>query len=581
MEPVSGRQWVLRHPTTDYSAAREYAEQLGVSNLVARLLIGRQFSIDSARQFLAARLADLPDPFLLPDMDIAVKRLHAAIENGEKIAVHGDYDVDGISGTVLLTTVLGAFGAAVEYHIPLRLRDGYGLSGDAIKEAAARGIAVLVSVDCGVSSHEEAAIARQHGVDLIVTDHHQPPSTLPKAVAVINPQRQDSGFPFQPLAGVGVAFFLLIALRKSLREAGWFKQRPEPDLRDYLDLVALGTIADLVPLRGVNRIMARHGLSLIENRPRIGLRALKQVASVKKVSSGVVAFQLAPRLNAAGRMEDAALGVELLLEEDMVQALHTARYLDQCNRRRQELEQQTLREAEAAIPGLSGQHTHTIVLGGEGWHPGVIGIVASRHVERYHRPTVLVALDGEGGKGSARSIRGYHLYRALQTCADHLMAFGGHAMAAGLSLDRKALPAFASTLEAHARAELGVDDLLPSINHDGNVLLEEIDLKTLHQMAGLAPFGMDNPEPLMVVESARAMRVQEIKGGHLRFTVCQGAFSHPAIAFGMLGRREELQGEIDLLVAPQINDYQGRETVQLRIKDIRQSAGLCTDESDG
>ncbi|MEN8687097.1 MAG: single-stranded-DNA-specific exonuclease RecJ [Desulfuromonadales bacterium] len=572
MEPVSGRQWMLRHPAVDYSAANDYAQQLGVPNLVARLLIGRQFSIDSARRFLAVRLADLPDPFLLPDMDLAVKRLHAAIEHGEKIAVHGDYDVDGIAGTVLLTTVLEALGAAVEYHIPLRLRDGYGLSGEAIKAAADRGIAVIVSVDCGVSSHQEAEIARQHGVDLIVTDHHQPPSTLPQAVAVINPQRKDSGFPFQPLAGVGVAFFLLIALRKALRESGWFKQRPEPDLRDYLDLVALGTIADLVPLRGVNRIMARHGLRLIENRPRIGLRALKQVASVKNVSSGVVAFQLAPRLNAAGRIEDAALGVELLLEEDMVQALHTARYLDQCNRRRQELEQQTLKEAEAAIAGLSEQYTHTIVLGGEGWHPGVIGIVASRLVERYHRPTVLVALDGEGGKGSARSIRGYHLYRALQACADHLTAFGGHEMAAGLGLDRKSLPGFATHLEAHARAELGADDLLPRINHDGTVLLEEINLDTLHQMTDMAPFGMDNPEPLMVVESARAMRVQEVKGGHLRFTVCQGAFSHPAIAFGMLGRRQELQGEIDLLVAPQINYYQGRETVQLRVKDVRPAA---------
>ncbi len=575
MEPVSGRQWKPRYPATDYSTTRDYAEQLGVADLVARLLIGRQFSIETARQFLVMRLADLPDPFLLPDMDAAVKRLHTAIEQGEKIAVHGDYDVDGIAGTALLTAALEAFGAAVEYHIPLRLRDGYGLSGAAIKAAAAQGVTVLVSVDCGVSSHEEAVIASQHGVDLIVTDHHQPPSTLPQAVAVINPQRKDSDFPFQPLAGVGVAFFLLIALRKSLREAGWFAERPEPDLRDYLDLVALGTIADLVPLRGVNRIMARHGLMLIENQPRIGLRALKQIASVKNVSSGVVAFQLAPRLNAAGRMEDAALGVELLLEKDMVQALHTARYLDQCNRRRQELEQQTLQEAEEAIAVLPGQYTHTIVLGGQGWHPGVIGIVASRIVERYHRPAILVALDGEGGKGSARSIRGYHLYRALQACADHLMAFGGHEMAAGLSIGKENLPAFASALEAHARGELSDDELSPRISHDGTVLLEEIDLDTLHQMAGMAPFGMDNPEPLMVVESVRAMRIQELKGGHLRFTVCQGAFSHPAIAFGMVGRREELRGEVDLLVAPQINYYHGRETVQLRVKDVRQSATVC------
>ena len=572
MKAVTERLWVPRHNSPDYSIASEYAEQLGISSLVARLLIGRQFSLESARQFLAMRLSDLPDPFLLPDMDVAVTRLYAAIENKEKIAIHGDYDVDGISGTVLLTAVLGVFGADVEYHIPLRLRDGYGLSAEAIKAAAARGITVIVSVDCGVSAHEEANLARQHGIDLVVTDHHQPPATLPLAVAVINPQRRDSDFPFRPLAGVGVAFFLLIALRKTLREAGWFKTHPEPDLRDYLDLVALGTIADLVPLQGVNRTMAKHGLRLIENGPRIGLRALKQVASVKNVSSGVVGFQLAPRLNAAGRMEDAALGVELLLEEDMVRALNTARYLDQCNRERQELEKQTLREAETAVAKLSDQHSHTIVLGGEGWHPGVIGIVASRLVERYHRPTVLVALDGDGGKGSARSIRGYHLYQGLQACAGHLMAFGGHEMAAGLSLNRQELPAFASALEAHARGELGDDDLIPKLRHDGTLLLEEIDLDALRQMESMAPFGMENPEPLMVVESVRAMRVQELKGGHLRFTVCQGAFSHPAIAFGMQGRKEEFRGEVDLLVAPQINYYQGRETVQLRVKDVKASA---------
>lgn len=571
MEPVTRRLWGLRHDSSDYSATSDYAEQLGVSNLVARLLIGRQFSLESARKFLDVRLVDLPDPFLLPDMKIAAKRLHAAIESGEKIAVHGDYDVDGISGTVLLTVALGACGADVEYHIPLRLRDGYGLSAAAIKDAADRGIKVVVSVDCGVSAHEEAELAMQHGIDLIVTDHHQPPPTLPKALAVINPQRQDSGFPFRPLAGVGVAFFLLIALRKTLREAGWFRGRTEPDLRDYLDLVALGTIADLVPLQGVNRTMAKHGLRLIEKGPRIGLRALKQVASVKKVSSGVVGFQLAPRLNAAGRMEDAALGVELLLEEDMVRALNTARYLDQCNRTRQELEKQTLREAEAAVARLSEQHTHVIVLGGDGWHPGVIGIVASRLVERYHRPTVLVALDGDSGKGSARSIRGYHLYQGLQACADHLIAFGGHEMAAGMSLCRQDLPAFASAMEAHARAALDDESLLPKLRYDGTVLLEEIDLDTLRQMESVAPFGMENPEPLMLVESVRAMRVQELKGGHLRFTVCRGAFSHPAIAFGMQERKEEFQGEIDLLVTPQINYYQGRETVQLRVKDVRKS----------
>ncbi|MGK2906130.1 MAG: single-stranded-DNA-specific exonuclease RecJ [Desulfuromonadales bacterium] len=570
MEPLIGRLWVPRNESSDRSAFTVFHEQLQLTPVVARLLIGRDHSLESARQFLTARLTDLPDPFLLPDMDIAVSRLHAALENGDKIAVHGDYDVDGITGTVLLFAGLRALGGReLAYHIPLRLRDGYGLSAEAMQEAAGQGTRVVVSVDCGVTAHVEAVLAKELGIDLIITDHHQPPAALPDAFAVVNPQRQDSKFPFQSLAGVGVAFFLLVALRKRLRDTGWFADRTEPDLRQYLDLVALGTIADLVPLQGVNRTLARYGLALLDTDHRVGIRALKQVAGVKAVSSGVVGFQLAPRLNAAGRMEDAGLGVELLLEQDMVRALNTARYLDQCNRERQNLEKQTLQEAEVAVAGFSEEHTHAIVLSGEGWHPGVIGIVASRLVERYCRPTVMIALAGDSGKGSARSIRGYHLYRGLQSCAAHLLAFGGHEMAAGMSLRKDQLADFSAAFEAHARAELSDDDLIPKLRHDGVLLLEEIDLEALRQMENLAPFGMGNPEPLLVVESVRAMQVQAAGDNHLRFTACQGAFSHPAIAFGMLERREEFLGNIDLLVTPEINVYRGRETVQLRVKDVR------------
>ncbi len=570
MEPVTKRLWVSRNDSPDFSALKEFQAQLEISPFVARVLIGRAYSLESARHFLDARLADLPDPFLLPDMEVAVTRLHAAIEMGEKIAVHGDYDVDGITGTVLLFAGLGALGGHdIEYHIPSRLRDGYGLSAQALQEAAGKGTRVVVSVDCGVSAHAEADLAKEHGLDLIITDHHQPPPTLPNALAVINPQRQDSNFPFQNLAGVGVAFFLLVALRKRLRDAGWFVDRLEPDLRQYLDLVALGTIADLVPLQGINRTLTRHGLVLLEMGHRVGVRALKQVAGVKEVSCSAVGFQLAPRLNAAGRMEDAGLGVELLLEQDMVRALNAARYLDQCNRERRKLEKQILQQAEAAVSAISADHTHSIVLAGEGWHPGVIGIVASRLVDRYYRPTVLIALDGDSGKGSARSIRGYHLYQGLQACADHLAGFGGHEMAAGMSLSKDQLAGFATALEVHAREELSDDDLMPTLRYDGTFLLEEINHEILRELENLAPFGMGNPEPLLVVESVRAMRVQTVGDNHLRFTVCQGAFSHPAIAFGMLDRREEFQGEIDLLVVPQINRFRGRETVQLRVKDVR------------
>lgn len=572
MEPVSERLWMTRCEIPDTAAISDLCRQLQLSPLVARVLAGRGFSVDLAAPFLAARLADLPDPFLLPDMELAVTRLQAALAQGEKIAVHGDYDVDGITGTVLLFEGLRALGGRdLAYHIPLRLRDGYGLSAEALQDAAGQGVRVVVSVDCGVSAQAEAALARQLGIDLIITDHHQPPARLPEALAIVNPQRAGSRFPFAELAGVGVAFFLLVALRKRLREAGWFVERAEPDLRRFLDLVALGSIADLVPLQGVNRTLTRHGLALLDAGQRVGVRALKVVAGVKAVNSGAVGFQLAPRLNAAGRMEDAALGVALLLEEDMARAMHAARYLDQCNRERQELEKHTLREAEAAVAGLAAGQTHTIVLGGEGWHPGVIGIVASRLVERYYRPTVLVALAGDGGKGSARSIRGYHLYQGLQACAGHLAAFGGHAMAAGMSLAREQLAGFAAALESHARETLANDDLVPKLQHDGFLLLEELDLATLQELQGLAPFGMGNPEPLLLVEGARARQVQSIGESHLRFTACQGAYSHPAIAFGMAERRAEFEGELDLLVTPQINHYQGRATIQLRVKDVRPS----------
>ncbi|PLX78847.1 MAG: single-stranded-DNA-specific exonuclease RecJ, partial [Desulfuromonas sp.] len=365
-----------------------------MSRLVARLLLGRGIGPQQAAGYLRAALADLPDPFLLPDMDKAVERLVCALQAGEKIAVHGDYDVDGISGTALLVEGLRALGAKeVCWHIPLRLRDGYGLSAEALREAAAAGVSVVVSVDCGVSAQAESGLAKELGLDLIITDHHQPPERLPQAFALVNPQCDPQCEIFSTLAGVGVGFFLLVALRKRLRELGWFEGRREPDLRHQLDLVALGTIADLVPLQGVNRVLSRAGLALLDAGSRVGIRALKQVAGVGRVNAGVVGYQLAPRLNAAGRLEGAGQGVDLLLEQDLLQAMTTARHLDQCNRERRELEDQTFRLAEQALSDLNPELTHSIVLAVAGWHQGVIGIVASRLVERYHRPTVLIALD--------------------------------------------------------------------------------------------------------------------------------------------------------------------------------------------
>jgi len=572
MKPVTGRRWLPRSTFPTAETVATLSRELAVAPLVARVLAARHPTVTAAGEFLGGRLADLPDPLLLPDMQPAAARIARALADGERIAVHGDYDVDGISGTTLLVQGLRACGAQVGYHIPLRLRDGYGLSSEALAAAAASGAKLVISVDCGVSAHDEARLAGELGLDLIITDHHQPPAQLPAALAVVNPQRSDASSPFRDLAGVGVAFFLLAAVRRTLRETGWFSLRAEPDLREVLDLVALGTIADLVPLQGVNRTLTRIGLSLLENGARPGIRALKEVAGVKTVNCGVVGFQLAPRLNAAGRLEDAARGVELLLEQDSARALETARLLDRFNRERQQIELVTFEEAVSRAEKLAEEHTHTLVLASEGWHAGVIGIVASRLVERFYRPTVLIALDGEGGKGSGRSIRGLHLYRALQDCAPQLLAFGGHEMAAGLSLARDQVTAFATAFELVARTALSDEQLTPVLLYDGVELLAEFSRSEVGALEQLAPYGMGNPEPVLLLEKVRARQLQRVGEGHLRFIACQGGDTLPAIAFGMAARQEEFQGDLDLLVTPQINRYNGRETVQLRVRDVRSSA---------
>jgi len=571
VDPVTKRRWLPRGEFPEEGAVADLARDLPVPPLVARLLLIRGLHGPAAGEFLSGRLAELPDPLLLPDMERAAGRVAAAVQCGETVAVHGDYDVDGITGTTLLVEGLRACGATVDYHIPLRLKDGYGLSAAALEAAAAAGIRLVISVDCGVSAHDEAQLARKLGLDLVITDHHQPPPDLPEAFAIVNPQRSESTFPFRDLAGVGVAFFLLAAVRRILRESGWFAMRPEPDIREVLDLVALGTIADLVPLQGVNRTLTRIGLSLLDSGARQGVRALKEVAGVKSVNCGAVGFQLAPRLNAAGRLEDAARGVELLLELDRNKALETARLLDRFNRERQQIELQTLAEALAMVATLPADRTHSIVLARDDWHSGVIGIVASRLVEKFYRPTVLIALDGEGGKGSARSIRGVHLYRTLQECAASLLAFGGHEMAAGLSLARDQVARFTQGFEEAARAALTDNDLTPVLLYDGEALLAELDLEQVTTLERLSPFGMGNPEPVLLIEKIRARQLQRVGEGHLRFIACQGGESHPAIAFGMATRQADFQGDVDLLVSPQVNRYNGREMVQLRVRDVRGS----------
>ncbi len=570
MDPVAKRNWTFRGDSADSAQISSLAETLGVHPLTAQILMFRGVSTpEDGLDFLQAKLSALPDPDLLPDMAIACGRLETALMKGERISVHGDYDVDGITGCALLVESLRALGGIVDYHIPLRLKDGYGLSADAIQQAKSDGSSLIVSVDCGVSAESEAELAAELGLDLIITDHHQPPDNLPVCIALVNPHLPSNRFPWKALSGVGVAFFLLIGLRRRLRDNNYFESREEPDLRHGLDLVALGTIADIVPLGGVNRILVRSGLQLLESGSRLGVAALKRVAEVKQMSSGVVGFRLAPRLNAAGRLEDASLGVKLLLSKEQQEVDSLAELMDGFNRERQKIEQQTLTEAVAMVEEQNRPERYSIVLASENWHSGVIGIVASRLVERYHRPTVMIALDDGLGKGSARSISNFNLYQGIKESSDSLGGYGGHAMAAGLSIVEENLDDFIRDFELAARDQLSPENLLPVLFHDGEIELSLLSLQLLKEMDTLNPFGAGNPQPAFISCGCRAYSPRILGDKHLKFDVEQGGCRIGCIAFGMADRFDQLNGEIDLLFRPGINQWRDKESVQLQIVDIR------------
>jgi len=571
MIQCSQSNWVPRSDTLNRPLLESLRQKFGLSLELASVLVARGFNDpERTAQFLNDGLRQLPDPFLLKGMSRAVLRLEQALQDDELIIIHGDYDVDGITACTLLVTVLRQLGGRVDYHIPLRMEEGYGLSAQALEAAQAAGAAVVVSVDCGVTALEEAELAGNLGLDLIITDHHQPKSSLPAALAILNPHQPGCDFPDRNLAGVGVAFFLAAGLRKQLREKGYFDSRSEPDLRLQLDLVALGTVADLVPLHGVNRILVRSGLDVLQNTLRVGLQSLKQVAAVKQVDCGSVGFRLAPRLNAAGRLDDARQAVELLLTEDLAFARQTAAELDQVNQQRQQLEQQILDQAVARVEA-SGPlaERFSLVLADAAWHQGVIGIVASRLVERFYRPVVLIALDGELGKGSARSISGFHLFQGLQQCSATLTAFGGHEYAAGLALPAGQLEAFSIAFEAAARSQLGSAELTRSRIYDREILLEDISEPLACELERLNPCGAGNPEPVFLATGLCAQQIKRVGTHHLRLQCRQGGYSFPAIAFGMAERIEQFSTPFDILFSLSFNEWQGRRTLQLRIRDVR------------
>jgi single-stranded-DNA-specific exonuclease len=567
------RVWDIRD--VDKVQAESLAQSLQISPLLSELLLARGVADEEAgRRFLSPALQDLHDPFLMTDMDRVVARIVEALRSGDKVCVWGDYDVDGITATSVLLLFLREVGLDVIYHIPSRLEEGYGLNTGAIDRLAEQGIRLLVTVDCGISDVEPIRHAVGRGLDVVVLDHHQVPEELPAAQAILNPHRADCAFPAKDLAAVGVAFNLVMALRAELRKRGSFQDK-EPNLRELLDLVALGTVADIVPLIGENRIITRFGLEELSAGRRPGVAALKEVAGLHSgpVTSGQVAFRLAPRINAAGRLGSAGQGVELMTTRSYSTALQLARELDQANSQRQGIEQTIYTQAlEQAEQMMAGRRQEALVLASDEWHVGVVGIVASRLTDRFGCPVVLVSLDGERGRGSARGVEGAHLYEALLQCAGHLQAYGGHRLAAGLTIERKSLDAFRKDFCGAIARQLAGTEARKTIQVDAVVQPSRLDAKTVQSLADLAPHGLGNPEPVFAALNLEIRGLRTVGREppyHLKAVAVEDGRSWDVIGFRMAERIPEFGPRMDLVYTPEFNTWDGQTSIQLRLIDAR------------
>ena len=558
--------WVYRD--FDGKAAEKLAEEAGISRMLAKVFVSRGIE-DSGyvKAFLNPDISRMHDPFLMDGMEAAVGRILKALENDEEILIYGDYDVDGVISTSILYRFLCSLGIRVQYYIPDRMEDGYGLTMPVTEKIMEMNISLMITVDCGITSVEEVDRLQENGIQIIVTDHHECKETLPDALAVINPHKAGCDYPFKELCGAGVALKLIHALCiKSGRDA---------DYQEYLDLAALATIADVVPLLGENRIIAGFGTKKMLVTDNQGLKALIREAGFadKPISSYNVAFGLAPRVNAAGRLGSAARGVRLFTTDDRVMAEALARELDEENRKRQDTENSILEEAITYVETeLDAVNEKVLVVCGEGWHHGVIGIVASKIQDRYSRPCIVISVEKEVGKGSARSIKSFNIFKALNFCADLLERFGGHEMAAGITINADKISEFRSRINTYADSILTAVDMMPCIKLDTVLERGDITQESVMELEGMAPFGEGNPNPLF---GYRAFNVSDIRtlssGKHLKLRLADGSLSTEAVGFSL----GELAGSftageaVDIAFTPEINKWNGSERLQLNLRDIR------------
>ena len=564
-------RWSVARPP-DPGLVGELSSALSIPEALAALLVLRGYdSAGDARAFLRPNLTGLSDPMSWADMPEAVAAVQGAVRRGEPILVHGDYDVDGQCSAAMLTRILREAGAQAHAFVPHRIRDGYDFGPAGLARARALGARLIITCDCGITAIETVRAARAEGIEVIVSDHHLPGDALPPAAAVLDPRRPDCASPDKDLCGTGVAFKLAQALVPAL---GLPDQLPW----HFLDYVALATVADVVPLVGENRILVRHGLKLLANSRWPGLAALVETAGLsgKPLRAGHVGFILAPRLNAAGRIGDAGDGLRLLMTDDAAEAAKLARELETLNARRQEMDQQILASAEAALAAQGSEDDRAIVLAADDWHPGVIGIVASRLVERYGRPTFLIAWEGDVGRGSGRSIRGFDLHGALHRVGGCLEKFGGHSMAAGLTVRRDRFQEFRVAFLAVAAQLLRPDDLVPAQRVDLELPLANLSADLERLMRHLEPCGAGNPAPVFGVRGARAVGARRVGTNHLRFMLDDGSGALPAIGFQVADQVPErwLEHPLDVAFRLELDDWQGRSTLQARVATIAPSGGV-------
>lgn len=584
---LTGRRWAAR--LADERLATAMAQRHGLPDAICRLLAARDVDLDGVPDFLEPTLRKfLPDPSHLKDMDAAVERLVRAVKAGERIVVFGDYDVDGATSAALLQRFFRSVGANVGVYIPDRRKEGYGPNAPALLKLKEQGVDVVVTVDCGVTAHEPLAEARKAGLDMIVIDHHQAEIALPTAVAVVDPNRVDDDSPHKQMAAVGVAFLLSVGVNRALRATGWYgESKPEPDLRQWLDLVALGTVCDVVPLTGVNRALVRQGLLVMRQRGNAGLAALADVARLREEPGAYhLGFMLGPRVNAGGRVGQADLGARLLSSDDKDEVGALALRLDEFNAERRAIEREVLDQAIARIEGLYGPDRKSLpsvlLVESEGWHIGVIGIVASRLVERYGRPAFVIGMDGELGKGSGRSVRGVDLGAAVIAARQEglLVNGGGHAMAAGLTVARTALPDLARFLDDRIAPQLGAAPAVRELGIDAALAPAAATHEFIAMVERAGPFGAGNALPRFALPGVRVNYAQPVGEGHVRCTlVGQERGRVDAIAFraGQTAVGPALLDSarpiLHVAGALRIDRYNGRESVRLQIDDVASAAG--------